>query len=215
MELTKQKNYQQAFDLATATIKGLDLEERAEKAGAIYRKGADGDVVIVPFFSEPYHIRFPQVEFHAPSKTAVSLVVRTILLHYLITSDGSHLSGTWVGYKDIPGGLLYAGVFARRVTEPLVNKFGTSARSFMEVGTTFGGRPGEVGDASLIFQVLPRISMQYVLWEGDDEFPPNVQLLFDASVNHYLSLEDIVVLGQMTTRRMIHSPGKMQDVEEN
>jgi hypothetical protein len=215
MELSKQKNYQQAFDLATATIKGLDLEERAEKAGALYQKGTERNEVTISFFSEPYHIRFPQVEFHSPSKTAVSLVVRTILLHYLITADGTPVSGTWVGYKDLPGGLLYAGVFARRVTDPLVKKFGTSARSFMEVGTAFGGRPGEVGDASLIFQVLPRISIQYVLWEGDEEFPPNVQLLFDASINHYLSLEDIVVLGQMTTRRMIHSPGKMQDVEED
>jgi hypothetical protein len=30
-----------------------------------------------------------------------------------------------------------------------------------------------------------------------------VQLLFDASVDHYLSLEDIVVLGQITTGRLI------------
>ena len=214
MELAKQKNYQQAFELATASLKGLDLKERAEKAGAIYQKGTDGDEVIIHFFSEPYHIRFPQVEFRSPSKTAVSLVVRTILLHYLITSDGSRFSGTWVGYKDIPGGLLYASVFARRVTEPLAKKFGTSAKSFVDVGTTLGGRPGGVGDASLIFQVLPHIPMQYVLWEGDDEFPPNVQLLFDASVNHHLSLEDIVVLGQMATRRLLYSPGKMQDVDD-
>ncbi|OGP53700.1 MAG: hypothetical protein A2162_03660 [Deltaproteobacteria bacterium RBG_13_52_11b] len=215
MELTKQKNYQQAFDLASASMKGLDLEERAGKAGALYQKGMDGDEVIVHFFSEPYHIRFPQVEFYSPSKTAVSLVARTILLHYLITSDGSPLSGKWVGYKDISGGLLYASVFGRRVTEPLVKKFGRSAKSFMDVGTTLGGKPGGVGDASLAFQVLPHIPLQYVLWEGDDEFPPNVQLLFDASVDHHLTLEDIVVLGQMATRRLLHSSGKMQDMDDD
>ena len=215
MELTKQKNYQQAFDLATAAIKGLDVEERARKAGALYQKGIEGVEVIVHFFSEPYHIRFPQVEFYSPSKTAVSLVARTILLHYLITSDGSPVSGTWVGYKDIPGGLLYASVFGRRVTEPLAKKFGRSAKPFMDVGTTVGGKAGGVGDASLVFQALPRIPMQYVLWEGDDEFPPNVQLLFDASVDHYLSLEDIVVLGQMATRRLLHSPGNMQDMGDD
>ena len=215
MELTKQKNYQQAFDLASALIRGLDLEERAGKAGALYQKGKDGDEVIVHFFSEPYHIRFPQVEFYCPSKTAISLVARTILLHYLIAADGSTVSGAWVGYKDIPGGLLYASVFTRRVTEPLVKKFGRSAKSFMDVGTALGGKPGGVGDASLVFEVLPRISMQYVLWEGDDEFPPNAQLLFDASVGHYLSLEDIVVLGQMTTRRMLHSSGKLQEVDDD
>jgi hypothetical protein len=38
----------------------------------------------------------------------------------------------------------------------------------------------------------------------DDEFPATAQLLFDASVEHYLSLEDIVVLGQVVTGRLIH-----------
>jgi len=215
MELTKQKNYQQAFDLASASMKGLVLEERATIAGALYQKGKDGEEVIIHLFSEPYHIRFPQVEFYAPSKMAVSLVTRTILLHYLITSDGSPLSGKWVGYKDIPGGLLYASVFGRRVTEPLVKKFGRSAKSFMDVGTTLGGKPGGVGDASLAFQVLPHIPLQYVLWEGDDEFPPNVQLLFDASVDHHLTLEDIVVLGQMATRRLLHSGVRTGDIYED
>jgi len=215
MELTKQKNYQQAFDLASASIKGMDLEERAKKAGVLYNKGRDGEEVIIHFFSEPYHIRFPQVEFYSPSKTAVSLVTRTILLHYLITSDGSPLAGKWVGYKDIPGGLLYASVFGRRVTEPLVKKFGRSAKSFTDIGVKLGGKPGGIGDASLVFQVLPSIPMQYVLWEGDDEFPPNGQLLFDASVDHYLTLEDIVVLGQMATGRLLHSGVRTGDVHED
>jgi hypothetical protein len=205
MDLTKQRNYQQAFDLAVASIKEMGLKERAEKAGAQYQKGKEGEEIIIEFFNEPHHIRFPLVEVYSPSKKAVSLVTRTILLHYLIKADGSPLSGKWLGYKDIPGGLLYAGVFGRRVTEPLVEKFGRSARLLMDAGAKLGGKPGGVGDASLVFQALPLVSMQYVLWEGDDEFPPNLQLLFDASIDHYLSLEDIVVLGQMATGRLIHS----------
>jgi hypothetical protein len=204
MELTKQKNYQQSFDLACASIRGMDLEERTKKAGADYQKEKDGSKITIDFFSEPYHIYFPQVEFYSPSKKTVSLVTRILLLHYLIRSDGSLLTGKWVGYKDIPGGLLYAGVFARRVTDPLVRKFGNSAKWFGEIGKRFGGESKDVGDASFILHAFPFIPVQYVLWEGDEEFPPSVQLLFDASVDHYLSLEDIVVLGQMSTGRVIH-----------
>jgi hypothetical protein len=204
MELTKQKNYQQSFDLACTSIKEMDLDERAKKTGANYKKGEDGAKIIIDFFSEPYHIHFPQIEFYSPSKKTVSLVTRILLLHYLIRADGSPLTGKWVGYKDIPGGLLYAGVFARRVIEPLVRKFGNSAKWFKEIGKTFGGKLVEVGDASFILHAFPFIPLQYVLWEGDEEFPPSVQLLFDASVDHYLSLEDIVVLGQMATGRLIH-----------
>jgi hypothetical protein len=204
MELSKQKNYQQSFDLACASIQGMNLEERAKKAGADYQKGGDGEKITIPFFSEPYHLQFPQIEFYSPSQKVVSLVTRILLLHYLIHADGYSLTGKWVAYKDIPGGLLYADVFARRVTEPLQRKFGKSAKWFKEKGVQSGGELVEVGDASFILRAFPYVPLQYVLWEGDEEFPPSVQLLFDASVDHYLTLEDIVVLGQVTTGRLIH-----------
>ena len=204
MELTKQKNYQQSFDLACTSIREMNLEERAKKAGALYQRGLDGEKIIIQFFSESYHIHFPQIEFSSPLKKTVSLVTRILLLHYLIRADGNPITGKWVGYKDIPGGLLYAGVFKRRVTEPLLRKFGKSAKWFKEIGKSLGGESAGIGDVSFILQILPYIPFQYVLWEGDEEFPPTVQLLFDASVDHYLSLEDIVVLGQMATGRLIH-----------
>jgi hypothetical protein len=204
MELRKQKNYQQSFDLACASIKEMDLEERAKNAGADYQNGEEGEKIVINFFLESYHIQFPQIEFYSPSKKTISLVTRILVLHYLIRADGSPCTRKWIGYKDIPGGLIYAGVFARRVTEPLVRTFGRSAKLFKEIGIKLGGESGDAGDASFVFQALPFIPIQYVLWEGDEEFPPTVQLLFDSSVDHYLSLEDIVVLGQMATGRLIH-----------
>jgi len=204
MELSKQRNYQQSFDLACASIKTMYLEERARKAGADYQRGEDGEKVIIRFFSEPYHIQFPQIEFYSPPKKTVSLVTRILLLHYLIRADGNPLTEKWVAYKDIPGGLLYASVFARRVIEPLQRKFGKAAGGFKEVGSKSGGEMVNIGDAAFILRAFPYVPLQYVLWEGDEEFPPSVQLLFDASVDHYLSLEDIVVLGQVTTGRLIN-----------
>jgi hypothetical protein len=204
MEISKQKNYQQTFDLACSSIQGMNLEERARKVGANYEKGEGGGSITIHFFSEPYLIQFPQIEFHSPSKKVVSLVTRILLLHYLIRADGNPLTGKWVAYKDIPGGLLYAGVFARRVTQPLERRFGKSARLFRETGIRSGGEPVEIGDASFILHAFSFVPLQYVLWEGDEEFPPSVQLLFDASVDHYLTLEDMVVLGQVTAGRLIN-----------
>jgi hypothetical protein len=211
MDLDKQKNYQQAFDLACVSLNEKDLKERAEKSGAGYERDQVEERILIPFFSEPCTIRFPQIEFYSPGKKTVSLVTRALLLHYLLRADGSRLTGNWVGYKDIPGGLLYAGVFARRVTEPLMRKFGKSAKLFREVGYRLGGESAGVGDASFHLLALPRIPLQYVLWEGDEEFPPSAQLLFDSSVDHYLPLEDIVVLGQITTGRLISLSGRLAE----
>jgi hypothetical protein len=203
MELTKQKNYQQAFELACASLQGMDVEERSRKAGARYRKEDDKGIITLPFFSEEYQIVFPEISFCSSTQRTISLVVRVLLLHYLIRADGTSLSGRWVGYKDIPGGLLYSGVFARRVTDRLVKRFGSSVKEFREAGSRLGGEPASIGDASFTLHVLPSVPLQYVLWEGDEEFPASLQLLFDASAVHYLSLEDLVVLGQMATGRLL------------
>jgi hypothetical protein len=203
MELTKQKNYQQAFELACASLRKMDIEERGREAGAQVRKEDEKGMITLPFFSDPYEIVFPEMNFHCAAQRTISLVVRVLLLHYLIRADGSPLTGKWVGYKDIPGGLLYAGVFARRVTDRLVKRFGCAAKKFQEVGSRLGGGPAGVGDASFTLGALPFVPLQYVLWEGDEEFPASLQLLFDASVVHYLSLEDMVVLGQMSTGRLL------------
>ena len=203
MELSKQKNYQQSFDLACASLRGADLKERAEKSGGVYQKGPEEEKILISFFSEPCAIRFPQGDFSSPGKSTVSLVVRTLLLHHLLRADGIPLTGKWVAYKDIPGCLLYAGVFARRVTEPLIRRFGRSAKLLQEAGKRLGGEKASAGDASFILHALPRIPLHYVLWEGDEEFPPSSQLLFDSSVDHYLPLEDITVLGQITSGRLI------------
>jgi len=203
MELVKQRNYSQSFHLACVTIGGMNLEERARKAGADYQRAGGEEKITLNFFSEPHHIFFPQIEFYSRSKKTVSLVTRILLLHYLIRADGSPITDQWVGYKDIPGGLVYSSVFARRVTDPLVRRFGRSAKWLKEAGIQLRAETAGVGDASFILKAFPFIPLQYVLWEGDDEFTPTAQLLFDASVDHYLSLEDIVVLGQITTGRLI------------
>ena len=204
MELTKQKNYHQVFDLACQVIEGMDRADQAKKAGGVYRSGENTEQIELHFFGEPYTIGFPGVHFSNPEKKVVSLVTRILLLHYLIRADGHPFTGKAAAYQDLPGGLLYAGVFGRRVTSPLARKFGKSARWFANIGLQFGGKSAGVGDASFRLAVLPRVVLQYVLWEGDDEFPPSVQLLFDTSIMHYLSLEDIVVLGQLATGRLIH-----------
>ena len=204
MELTQQKSYRQAFDLACTFLREVDLEEKSKKAGGVYKKEKEREEITIPFFSEPCTLHFPQFEFSSPSKKTVSLVVRILLLHYLARADGTRVTGRWVGYKEIPGGLLYASVFERRATNPLAKKFGDSKKMFAQAGLKMGGRSVAIGDTSFILQAFPLVPLQYVLWEGDDEFPPKVQLLFDSSVDHYLSLEDVVVLGQLATGRLIH-----------
>ena len=203
--LKKQKSYRQTFDLACQQLKGLDLRERAEKAGAHFEKGPNGKEgrISLNLFNAGYFVDFPGALITSTEKRVVSLVAKIVLLHYLIKADGRPLSHQLIPYKDIPGGMLYAGVFARRAVEPLIPVFGQSPEAFLDAGFRLGGRKAEYGDVSFVLPALPRIPMTYIVWKGDEEFPATIQLLFDKSVEGYLSLEDIVVVSEMATSRLI------------
>jgi len=204
-DLKRQKYYRQAFDLACQQIKGLDLRERAEKSGAHFEEGTHRKEgrIFLGLFNSRYVIDFPDPLVTSLDKKVVSLVTKIILLHYLIKADGRPLSHQLIPYKEIPGGMLYAGVFARRAVEPLIPVFGQSPEALLDAGLRMGGRKAEYGDISFVLPALPRIPMTYIVWKGDEEFPATVQLLFDKSVEGYLSLEDIVVMGEMAKSRLI------------
>jgi hypothetical protein len=204
-DLKKQKYYRQAFDLACQQIKDLDPRERAEKSGAHFEKGSarEGGRISLSLFNARYVIELPDLLISSVDKKVVSLVTKIVLLHYLIKADGRPPAGQLVPYKEIPGGMLYAGVFARRAIEPLIPVFGQSPERLLDAGFRLGGRKAKYGDVSFVLRALPRIPMTYILWKGDEEFPATIQLLFEKSVEGYLSLEDIVVVGEMATNRLI------------
>ncbi len=203
--MKKQKYYRQAFDLACRQVRDLDPRERAEKSGARFEKGSGGEGgrISLSLFNARYVIDFPDLLFTSTDRKVVSLVTKIVLLHYLIKADGRPPAGQLVPYKEIPGGMLYAGVFGRRAIEPLIPVFGQSPERFLDAGFRLGGRKAEYGDVSFVLAALPRIPMTYILWKGDEEFSATIQLLFDRSVEGYLSLEDIVVVGEMATNRLI------------
>lgn len=207
--MKKQKYYRQAFDLACRQVKDLDPREMAEKSGAHFEKGPGGEEgrMSLTLFNARYVIELPDLLITSVDKKVVSLVTKIVLLHYLITADGRPPAGQLIPYKEIPGGMLYAGVFARRAIEPLIRVFGNSPERLLDAANRLGGRRAQYGDVSFVLTALPRIPMTYILWKGDEEFPATIQLLFDKSVEGYLSLEDVVVVGEMATNRLIALAG--------
>jgi hypothetical protein len=62
----------------------------------------------------------------------------------------------------------------------------------------------------MIFPVLPRVPVQLILWQGDEELPPESTILFDATISDYLPAEDIAVLSGMLVYRLISMAKTLQ-----
>jgi hypothetical protein len=82
----------------------------------------------------------------------------------------------------------------KRAITPLVSCFGDNPDGFKKVGARIGELMPEPGDMAVKVLALPRVPVVLSLWRGDDEFPPEGNVLFDASVTAYLPTEDIAYL---------------------
>jgi hypothetical protein len=59
------------------------------------------------------------------------------------------------------------------------------------VGAKIGELLSEPGDVAVKVLAFPKVPVVLSLWKGDEEFPPEGNVLFDASITSYLSTEDI------------------------
>ena len=135
----------------------------------------------------------------------VPIAVRLLLVHYLTTADGTPMASRWITFRQVPGGLGYWSAFQGRSSKRLAQRFGSDLESFVCVAEALGGERLTFGDASFMFRVLPRLWMAVVLHVADEEFGPEVNLLFDGSADHYLPTEDLAVLGGMMASHLIHA----------
>ena len=126
-----------------------------------------------------------------------------MLLHYLARSDGSPLAGQWASFRDVPDARWYEPAFVSGVNARLLKVFGNNEPAFRRASQAVGGDPLSFGDASYVFRVLPRLWMSLVFHRGDEEFSPEVTVLFDAAAGRHLPAEDLVYLGGYLAGRLI------------
>jgi len=130
--------------------------------------------------------------------------VLTVLLSHYAQAKPSPRTGRLIKFKDLPGGNAYEGAFVRRAIDPVANAYGDSPETLIEAAEVLGGKQLELGDAAAEVPALEGLSIVYIVW-GADEFPASATVLFDESASSYLPTEDLAVLGEITTYRLIQT----------
>jgi len=179
-----------------------DLQDQCRKAGAAY--DAASHTAVLPYLDRTCRITLPAGEVAAADGgPALSAKDAILVLDYFTRASGAPLTGQLITYQELPDGLNYVGVFATRTTRPLVANFGRAPERFAAAAARIGGTPADYGDVAVTFPVFPRVPLTYVLWKGDDEFPPESSILFDSTVSDYLTNDDIHNLCEAIVWRLV------------
>lgn len=185
-------NLNPAHEKALQEFAGIDPEEAARRAAVEYDR--EKGVFTVPFLNQKYVVAFPGGNITTEEGGEVSLTNKVCILHYLAHASDCSLTGRHITFKELPNGSIYVGPFNNRAIRPLVSIFGNRPEMLVKAAEKMGGKKAGVGDHSVTVSVFPKIPITYVIWEGDDEFPPGGNILFDSSAPLHLETEDYALL---------------------
>jgi hypothetical protein len=202
----KQNNYETAYNEAAAGLQALSIEQISEKSGAaVISKGA-GKALALRFIGDEVMVDHPDISVaYRDRDDNVPLWAKILILHYLVRAGGTDTRGEQITFKQLEGGLGYYPAFQRRCVVPLLEAFGNSPGTFMETGARAGGEKSSHGRHALTFRAFPKVAVTFIIWDGEDEFPPTGSVIFDSSISDYLSTEDVAVLCNMIAVKILKS----------
>ena len=199
-------NLSDALNIARERFLAADIATQCQKAEALFSP----EIVTLNYLNEIYRIDIPSAEVtFVDSKSPVPQRDKILILHYLTQAQGTSLTGKQIPYRDLPGGLVYYPTFIKRTIEPLADFFGKNPALLVGVGKMLGAPKGEVGDAALVIDAFARVPVNIILWQGDEELKGEVNLLFDANIRDYLTSEDITILCETITWRLVNYAKKV------
>ena len=158
----------------------------------------DGKEFYVNLLSRTFAISHPDYAIRALDGSKLPpLPTQTFLLRYLLECRDVTWGGQWKTFREMPWGELYIKPYTGRVLTRAAFTFGTRIAAFRAACEKMGATTLNHGDAGFQFELLPGYFVQVLAWEGDDEFPPNAQIIYSDNFADGFAAEDRVVVGDI------------------
>ena len=177
------------FEYYAELFAKADAKEMAERTGTEF----DGEKFYVNLLGVEYAISYPTAAF----TPGAALPVQTFILRWLLEGKKVSWQGNWKTFREMPWGELYIKPYTGRVLTRAAFTFGFKLEKFRAACEKMGAVAVKHGDAGYQLQLLPGFWMQIMVWEGDDEFPPNAQVLYTDNFEDGFAPEDRVVAGDI------------------
>lgn len=127
-----------------------------------------------------------------------SVPAKIIVLRFLISGQAVKSSGKYLTYREVPWGEVYFRQFEGRCLMRLKFSFGFKLEQFSAAMEKMGARKIAMGDVAYEFEFINGLHVRFILWAGDDEFPPSSQILFEDNFPYAYQAEDLAVVGDIS-----------------
>lgn len=178
-----------------------DFLEAAERLGLPLQP--DG-ALSVNFLGREYEISSRGI--NPTDGKPVNVNNRSVLAYYTLSKGVGEPASSFVPISYLAGTGIIFSTNIKWMTDSLGKTFSGDYVTFSEtmcrLGGVFNGKLKSGGN-SLLLKALPKIPLQIVYYDGDDEFPCEVQILFDKNASRFMEFECLAFLEGCLVRAMI------------
>lgn len=194
--------YEQIYESLIPKLSECDFLEVAERLGLSAQQ--DG-TLSVNFLGREYEISSRGV--NPTDGKPVNVNNRSVLAYYTLSQGMSEPAFSYVPISNLAGpGIIFSSSNVKWMTDPLGKIFSGDYVTFSEtmcrLGGVFNGK-SKSGSYSWLLKVLPKIPLQIVYIDEDDEFPCEVQIWFDKNASLFMEFECLAFLEGCLVRAMI------------
>jgi len=185
----------------TPLYQALEPREVEERCNVSF--DAEKSEFLLSFMHRPYHIGFPRFYVRAREQNGLYSPLEAIhaaqllVMRYLIEGRFVETQGGFLTFREVPWGAVYTATFDGRCIKRLAFTFGNKIEDFKKAMESIGAARLKFGDAAYELELLNGLKIQFILWQGDDEFPPSSQILFSDNFPMAFTAEDMAVTGDV------------------
>lgn len=185
-------------------LSALDPASTAKRAQCKYL--AESGHFLVTLLGSEYIVN-PAEKKISPADKAnntknTDFIEQLCILTYLINAADLPLTDKLVTANKLQGGdFFFRGPHALP-TDKLEKLFGRDPSLIYKAAESLPAQKTDYGDASIKILVLPRLPVYFVIWAGDNEFPPRVSVLFDNTASKQLPHDAIWAAVNLTIKQL-------------
>ena len=158
----------------------------------------DGKEFFLTLLGREYAVSHPEAVVRPVDGGKVPPIpTQTFLLRILLESKEVAWKGEWKTFREMPWGEMYIKPYTGRVLTRAAYTFSFKLDAFRAACEKMGAEAVKHGDAGYRFTLVGGYQMQILIWQGDEEFPPNAQVLYSDNFAEGFAAEDRVVAGDI------------------
>jgi hypothetical protein len=192
--------YEQIYESLIPKLGKCDFSEIAERLALTLHSD---DALRVDFLGREYEISSHGV--NPIDGKPVDVNNRSVLAYYALSQGNGEPAFSYVQITYFAG-TVFTSTNLKWMTDPLGKTFDGNYERFSETMCKLGGILSDKqksGCYTWFLRVLPKIPLQIVYYDGDDEFPCEIQIMFDENAASFMEFECLAFLEGCLVRAMI------------